>query len=108
MSIIELAEEEAARRGDVRINAVHLKLGPLSGVAREALLASFELACEGTAIAASKLIIEDVPVIVWCPRCATRRPVNTTTWLVCPECGSPTPEVVQGKELLVTALEVDT
>ena len=37
MSIVELAEEEAERRG-VHINAVHLKLGALSGVVKEALL----------------------------------------------------------------------
>ncbi len=37
MSIVELAEEEAERRS-VQVNAVHLKLGALSGVVKEALL----------------------------------------------------------------------
>ena len=47
MSIVELAEEEAERRG-VQVNAVHLKLGALSGVVKEALLSSYEMACEDT------------------------------------------------------------
>jgi hydrogenase nickel incorporation protein HypA/HybF len=33
MSIVELAEEEAERRG-VQVTAVHLKLGALSGVVK--------------------------------------------------------------------------
>jgi hydrogenase nickel incorporation protein HypA/HybF len=59
LSIIELAEEEAQRHGDVRVNAVHLKLGRLAGVAKEALEFSYGLACEGTALAGSRLEIED-------------------------------------------------
>ena len=38
MSIVELAEEEIERRGNVQITAVHLNLGELSGVMKEALL----------------------------------------------------------------------
>ena len=41
MSIIELAQEESERRG-VQVSAVHLKLGALSGVVKEALLGAFE------------------------------------------------------------------
>jgi hydrogenase nickel incorporation protein HypA/HybF len=43
MSIVEMAEEEAQRR-NVQINAVHVKLGALSGVVKEALLSSYEMA----------------------------------------------------------------
>ena len=32
MSILDVAEEEAERQGGARVVAVHLKLGPLSGV----------------------------------------------------------------------------
>jgi len=42
MSIVELAEEEAERRG-VRIDVVHLKLGALSVVVKEALLSCYEM-----------------------------------------------------------------
>ena len=37
MSIVELAQEEGERRG-ARVNAVHLKLGALSGVVKDCLL----------------------------------------------------------------------
>ncbi len=50
MSIVEMAEEEAERHGG-RVAAVHLKLGKLSGVVKEALLSSYEMACEDTPLA---------------------------------------------------------
>lgn len=107
MSIVEMAEEESERRGNVRIGAVHLRLGHLSGVVKEALISSYEMACESTVLEGSQLRIEEVPVVVFCPRCQERRRVRSIQWFCCPECGTPTPEVVQGKELEVVALEVE-
>jgi len=46
MSIVDLAQEEADRRGGVQIKAVHLRLGLLSGVVKDALLSSYEMACD--------------------------------------------------------------
>jgi len=61
MSIIELAQEESDRRG-IQVSAVHLKLGALSGVVKEALLGSFEMACEDTPLKRRRLLIEELPV----------------------------------------------
>jgi Zn finger protein HypA/HybF involved in hydrogenase expression len=36
MSIVEIAEEEADQRGGARVSAVHLKLGALAGVVKDA------------------------------------------------------------------------
>jgi hydrogenase nickel incorporation protein HypA/HybF len=107
MSIVDLAEEESARLGGARITAVHLRLGLLSGVVKDALLSSFEMACEDTPLAGSRLIVEEVPVLVFCRTCDARRPVHSTQLFCCSECGTPTGEVVQGKELLVVGLEVE-
>jgi hydrogenase nickel incorporation protein HypA/HybF len=60
-SIVEIASEEAVRQGGARVAAVHLKLGTLSGVVREALLFSWDLACEETPIAGAELAIEEAP-----------------------------------------------
>lgn len=104
VSIVEIAEKEAARRG-VRVGAVHLRLGPLAGVVKEALLSAYELACENTPLAGTRLIVEDVPIVVYCPRCEARRTLNSMRFL-CPECQTPTPEVLQGRELEIFALEL--
>jgi hydrogenase nickel incorporation protein HypA/HybF len=106
MSIVEMAEEESDQRGGARVNAVHLKLGRLAGVVKDALLSSYELACEGSGVHGSRLVIEEVPIVVYCPKCDAPRAIESVQWFVCPECQSPVSEVVQGRELQVFALEI--
>jgi hydrogenase nickel incorporation protein HypA/HybF len=59
LNIVDIAGEQLVRNGGERVRAIHLQLGPLCGVAKDALLFSFGLACEGTALQGSELIIED-------------------------------------------------
>jgi hydrogenase nickel incorporation protein HypA/HybF len=106
MSLVELACEKASGLGDVRVEALHLRLGALSGVVKDALLFSFEVAAEGTPLAGARLEIEDVPLTVLCPRCAVERELGGFP-LVCPVCQTPTPQVVRGKDLELLALEVN-
>lgn len=107
ISIVELAEEESERRGGLHIVAVHLRLGLLAGVVKDALLFSYEMACENTALAGSQLVVEEVPGEVYCPACDARRPVRSSEWFSCSECGAPASEIMQGKELELVSLEVE-
>ena len=106
VSIVDMAQEEAERRGAMQIRAVHLRLGQLSGVVKQALLSSYEMACESTLLEGSQLLIEEIPVEVFCPKCEQPRLVDSIQWFCCPECGTPTPTVLHGKELEVVALEL--
>lgn len=106
MSIVEMAEEECESRGGVHVLAVHLRLGLLSGVVKEALLSSYEMACEATTLEGSQLLIKEIPIEVFCPKCEVPRLVNSIQWFSCPACGTPTPTVLHGKELEVVALEM--
>jgi hydrogenase nickel incorporation protein HypA/HybF len=77
MSILDCAAEEAMRRGADEVVSVHLKLGPLSGVVREALLSAYDLAREQSesCLQSSRLVIQEVPITVYCPACdAVREP----------------------------------
>ena len=105
VSLVEAACEKAEELGGVRVEALHLRLGPLSGVVKEALLFSFDLAAEGTPIAGARLEIEEVPLTVRCPRCLANRVLDSPR-LVCPVCATPTSEVVAGRELELKSLEV--
>ena len=105
ISIVELAEEEAERRG-VQVKAVHLKLGVLAGVVKEALLSCYEMACESTPLQGSRLVVEEAPVVIFCPSCRVQRPISSVQLFCCPECGTPCSGIVQGKELEVVALEI--
>jgi|SRR5215210_374640 len=106
MSLVDAACEQAEKLDGVRVQALRLRLGALSGVVREALEFSFDLAAEGTAIEGARLDIEEVPVTVFCPECREPRQLPGIQHFRCPVCGAPTPEVVQGRELELFALEV--
>jgi hydrogenase nickel incorporation protein HypA/HybF len=108
LGILDIVSEEAERHGGARVTAIHLKLGPLSGVVKEALISAYELAREGSPFADSELVVEEVPVVVRCPACAADRPVESIQQMCCSACGTPTPEVVRGRDLEVTALELES
>ena len=106
MSIIEMAEEEAELRGGVQVLAVHLKLGELAGVVKEALLSSYEMAAEESVVKGSRLLIESIPVSIFCPSCRSEQALTTIQNFCCPQCGAAASEVTHGKELEVVALEI--
>jgi hydrogenase nickel incorporation protein HypA/HybF len=108
MSLLDLAAEEAERLGNVEVCAIRLRLGPLSGVVKEALLSAYELAREGSPLAAAELVIDDVRLAAHCPTCGVDREPASVLDLRCPICGTPTPTIVRGRELEVVALEIAT
>jgi len=106
LSLVEVASEAASRLGAVRVEALHVRLGALSGVVKEALAFSFEVASQGTAIEGARLEIEDVPVTALCPRCNAERTLDAGLYLRCPVCDTALTEMLHGREMELTALEV--
>jgi len=51
-------------------------------------------------------VIEEVPIVVYCPQCEAQSTLASMQSFCCSECGTPTGEIVQGKELEVVALEL--
>jgi len=108
IGIVDGAADAARRHGGGTVTAVHVRIGPLSCVVPDALCSAFELAREQDGLLASaELRVETVPVSAYCPRCAAERAVSFPG-LLCPDCGTPTPDVVRGRELEVVALELET
>ncbi|MGA2585024.1 MAG: hydrogenase maturation nickel metallochaperone HypA [Tepidisphaeraceae bacterium] len=106
LAIVDAAVEESDRRGGARVTQVHLKLGQLAGVVQSALLASYEMAAEMSGVAGSRLIIEEVPIVAFCPKCGVDRQVVSPQQICCNQCGTPTPNIVTGRELEVVAMEI--
>jgi hydrogenase nickel incorporation protein HypA/HybF len=107
LTILDLVEEEGRNRGG-RIAVIHIKLGPLCGVVKEALASAFELAREGTALSQAELVIEEVPLVLHCSVCAADQTPASPYELSCPVCGALTNEIVSGRELEVHALEIES
>jgi hydrogenase nickel incorporation protein HypA/HybF len=107
LSVLELVEEEAARRQGAVVKAIHIKLGALSGVVKEALRSAYDLAREGTTLADCELVLEDVPVMVHCAGCGADCPAQSIQNISCSRCGAADVTVTGGRELEVSALEIE-
>lgn len=101
--------DEIAERvpgGGGKITAVHLRIGALAAVDTAALEFAWELATDGTPASGSQLKIDRVPLAIFCKACGERRTVEHGTLPVCPVCATPSGEILAGRELHITALEV--
>ena len=107
LSLLSIAEDEAERIGG-KVRALHVKVGALSGVVKDALLFSYDVASADTTLAGTRLHIEEVPVIVYCEQCREQRTLESPQLFVCPACGAMTPDIRQGKELQLVSLEMES
>ena len=105
-SLIELVGEHAARENARRVRTVHIRLGELSGF-RRALYFCFEAAAKGTLCEGARLAIEHVPLTVRCDSCDEVKTPRARYTFRCPDCGRATPTVVTGREMQVTAIELE-
>lgn len=104
--LVDIAEEAARQANAIRVVAVRLRLGVLSGVEKDALLFGYDSATRGTLLEGSRLDIEDVPVLLTCANCGQRSESASVQDFLCPVCGSPRTQIVQGKEIELAAMEV--
>jgi hydrogenase nickel incorporation protein HypA/HybF len=106
LSMIDQIVEESAKRGGLDVEVVYMRLGVFAGVDKEALLFSYSLACENTPLEGSRLVIETVPLLVYCPTCKEERTPPSIYQICCPVCLTPTPDILTGREMEVASLEV--
>ncbi len=108
MSIVDGACEEASRHGATRVESVHLRLGQLCGVVKEALLFSYDIATMDTVLEGSRLQIEEVNAAIYCDNCDTERELTTIQNFSCHVCGKASSNVVHGRELTIVGLELES
>jgi len=106
-NLIEVATTAAASAHAIRVSAVVLKLGALSGVAKDALLFGYDIASAGTLLEGSRLEIEEVPATVFCTQCQAERILDDIQDFRCPVCGTPTSQIVRGREIELVSLTVE-
>lgn len=105
LAIVELAATRA-RAGNLSVAAVHVRIGPLSGVVPEALTFAFDLATAGTPIEGASLRIQTEPVVAWCATCAEARELDDVQHRRCSVCGEFAASIQSGDSLELVALEV--
>lgn len=104
-NLVELATEAAEESGIKRVSTLYMKLGVISGVVKEALEFSFDVAIQGTPLEGARLVIEDIPVKVFCPECREESTLSEPFPMRCASCGAKTGKVLEGREMELYALE---
>lgn len=98
--MIELAEEAARAAGASRIEAIRLDVGALAGVVPEALEFAYQGAREGTMAAEAVLDVTFLPAVAYCEACAATFELENAFGIAdCPNCGTPSADLRQGREL---------
>ena len=106
LNLVEIAETALRESALSYVVAVHLRLGIFSGIVKESLLFAYEIASENTVLAGSRLVIEDLPLIIYCPVCQAEQQLHSIQLLECPICGRATNDIRQGKEIEIDFLEL--
>jgi len=106
-SVFDVLEEEARKHGARRVTAVVLKVGVMSGVVPDLLEAAFETYKKETIADTARLEIVLVPVRLRCPDCGGEA-VREDTDFSCAGCGSRRVEIVEGREIVVERIELET
>jgi hydrogenase nickel incorporation protein HypA/HybF len=106
LNLVEIAESAAREQNATHVEVVHLRLGVFSGVMPESLQFAYDVVTQGTMLAGSRLIIEALPLVIYCSQCHMERQLDTIQSLECPVCGTASNEIRQGQEIELAYLEV--
>ena len=105
-STLRAAEARTRADGATRIDAIHLRVGRLTGVVPEALEHAFAALRQGTLAAGGRLVVEYVAAVCWCAACQ-REFEAPGLFSECPACGAASGDIRRGRELDLISLEVE-
>jgi hydrogenase nickel incorporation protein HypA/HybF len=89
-----------------RVQSVLVRIGALSGVVSEALEFCYGLSVAGTPLEGSRLVVQEQPVVLFCPRCQENRTLDDDLGFRCPVCNTLTSQIVHGRELELVSMEL--
>jgi len=102
---LEIAFEHARRVDAERIHRVTMRIGAISGVAPDALRFAFDVATRETMAEGSAFEVELVPVRCRCVECESEFAPDGLFY-ECPDCRTLSGDVLAGREIELTSLEV--
>jgi hydrogenase nickel incorporation protein HypA/HybF len=105
--LLETVEALAKEHRAAAVTAVHIRVGALSGVVAELLESAFDVCRKGTIAEGAALKIEKVPFRIRCRACGLESERDDFQF-ACTACGSTDLELVQGTELILDRIELDS
>ena len=104
--LFEILEEKAREAGAVRVTAVTIRVGRLSGVVPELLESAFDAFKKGTIASEASLQVEIAPLRVRCRSCGKETATDEPLF-ACPACGTPGLEILEGMDIFLQKLEIE-
>jgi hydrogenase nickel incorporation protein HypA/HybF len=104
--LVELASEQLLRAGADLVVSIRLRVGALAGVIPPALRSAFHAASAGSPVDGARLLIEEVPVAIFCEPCGEERTLDGIQSRRCPVCGTPAGDITRGDELEMLTMEL--
>lgn len=106
--IVQALDEELAGEEDgLVVSSVSIQVGTLTGLVPEALQFSWDLATEGSLLGGSKLDIQVVDAVGYCPQCRVEQPLTNLQSMRCPVCRTPISQITGGSDLEILTVEVE-
>jgi hydrogenase nickel incorporation protein HypA/HybF len=105
--VMDAVEASAREAKASRVTEVRLRIGELAEVIDDALQFAFEALSPETMTDGGTLVIEHVEARSRCSVCGCEFKHDRLHW-TCPECESLATELIQGKELYIDAIEIET
>jgi hydrogenase nickel incorporation protein HypA/HybF len=102
-----IVEDIVDRLGDTRVTKVTLEIGKLSGVVVDSIRFCFDMVTEGTPLQGAQLVVAEPVGHGQCTRCGTGFWTSDPI-VLCPVCGTAEVEVLAGRDMRITSVEVIT
>jgi hydrogenase nickel incorporation protein HypA/HybF len=103
--LLGIIEQEARPYPGARVTRVLVRIGKLSAVVPDALRFAFEAITPGGIAEGASLEIEEVPLRIRCRQCAEEF-IMEDPFMICPRCEGLDVEMVSGRELEITSMEL--
>lgn len=104
--ILDIALESAKNNGAAKINSVNLTIGSLSQVVPDCVAFYFEIMTKDTIAEGAKLNVNLIEAKAKCHACGQEFGAEDMI-MKCPKCGDILGELITGRELAVTSIDVD-
>ncbi|MDY7016178.1 MAG: hydrogenase maturation nickel metallochaperone HypA [Cyanobacteriota bacterium] len=89
------------------ISQIHLTVGQFTCVEPASLQFAFEVQTRNSFLEGAKLVIQETPLIAFCPFCQQEYRPQMGLQYTCPQCRSPMGEIRSGRELKIDRIEYE-
>lgn len=102
-SILEICLTEARKNALNKISEINIRLGKFSTFAPDCIISYFKILSKGTIAEGAQVNFSIVKIKTHCPNCQAVNEITEPVF-ICPVCGKPGLEIVEGREFFVENL----